>query len=138
LRKRKNTRKADAVKTTPGPWMARGAEVLRDGNDLTRRAFIADCDNHAPHILDEEGEANAQLIAAAPELLDACKKIHSLLMRATTICGDMTPRDIIESAGATLSSALYKASGFPGHLEKSIEQRAAEQALLPEDVEARR
>jgi hypothetical protein len=57
-------------KYTPGPW------VLREDG------FIVDCDDCIiadPHCKPgpeiEEREANARLIAAAPELLQACKEI---------------------------------------------------------------
>jgi hypothetical protein len=70
------------VKHTPGPWSA-GNEVLR--GEL-RPVLIPGRrgDIHIAHCLetmqDGEREANARLIAAAPELLEACKTAADLLM----------------------------------------------------------
>jgi len=62
---------------TPGPWKARcmgseGSIVWMDGKDIEqhfRLGMIADCTSR-PFT---ESKANALLIAAAPELLEACK-----------------------------------------------------------------
>lgn len=53
------------IKHTPGPWEARG-KIISSGIDCVGGECIAECyDNWV---------ANAALIAAAPELLDACKR----------------------------------------------------------------
>lgn len=69
------------MKHTKAPWVARKAvgseEIFADsvtwmvsGGDLTNketRTYIAECGAH------DESEANAHLIAAAPDLLEACR-----------------------------------------------------------------
>lgn len=56
---------------TPGPWRALGATVYPDRDCLETLAALAICKRrqHAPTIRKAEAEANARLIAAAPELL---------------------------------------------------------------------
>jgi hypothetical protein len=57
---------------TPGPWA-----VHRDGYTITgNRAFIATC-----IAVPNETAANARLIAAAPDLLDALDRIRKDLQR---------------------------------------------------------
>ena len=58
-----------SAKHTPGPWIADGSMVVETANG----DCIARIDEFAP---DDVVEANARLIAAAPELLDA---IHAAL-----------------------------------------------------------
>lgn len=52
------------AKYTPGPW-----EVWTIKNDRMDRI-----EHYVENAKEEEGHANASLIAAAPELLDACKE----------------------------------------------------------------
>ena len=60
----------DTPKHTPGPWNAESCIV----RDKTRQIRIAKCDESWQ--LDwREMEANADLIAAAPDLLEAAKGI---------------------------------------------------------------
>jgi hypothetical protein len=53
-------------KHTPGPWKQRGLVVMEDS---PRQMFVADVFVNTPG---DEAEANARLIAAAPDLLAAC------------------------------------------------------------------
>ena len=57
-------------KPTPGPWEAHGANVFAGKNCIA----ICDTDNDTQ----ERMEANARLIAAAPELLAALQMVMSL------------------------------------------------------------
>ncbi len=65
---------------TPGPWMVDPAE-------LDRPAVFATKDEHGIVIaemwagLPEEQVANARLIAAAPDLLDAARKAHDIVQK---------------------------------------------------------
>ena len=57
------------VKHTPGPWEPIGNLVRTQfglGNPDMRGLLVAECPGHTP-----ESNANARLIAAAPELLEA-------------------------------------------------------------------
>lgn len=68
------------TKHTPGPWIAgsTGRNIWGDDN----RVLVATVDIPSPHIKTfEEQEANARLIASAPDLFEACK--HALGLLAT-------------------------------------------------------
>ena len=56
---------------TPGPWYTKHGHIssLRSSHGCT----IANCNRSARGISDDEAEANAHLIAAAPEMLEALK-----------------------------------------------------------------
>lgn len=70
---------------TPGPWHYQGAtgfntslddfEVNSDGDDWGAVAVVTVNQLGVRNITDEEAEANAKLIAAAPDLLDALVKM---------------------------------------------------------------
>jgi DNA repair exonuclease SbcCD ATPase subunit len=59
------------TKHTPGPW---NAVELEDGNIVTGNT--RHCGNVCELDLGTESEANARLIAAAPELLEALERMH--------------------------------------------------------------
>jgi len=73
---------------TPGPWQAikwsshaqttvvtaPWAAVIRLGKHFKSGAVIAECQGARSGYLDDEAEANARLIAAAPELLEALEQ----------------------------------------------------------------
>jgi hypothetical protein len=64
---------------TPGPWKQNGPEIYapeayRHGSQFYDIA-------HSVNYMDDEGTANAHLIAAAPELLEACKTAAELIER---------------------------------------------------------
>ncbi len=64
---------------TPGPWIVRCHDMVYDANNR----LVADCENldkskrPAPPV--ESDMANARLIAAAPELLQALEDVIDLL-----------------------------------------------------------
>ena len=61
-------------KHTPAPWVINERlsckfwKKITGGNDI-----IADVKMHVTRGLEEQGQANAKLIATAPDLLEACK-----------------------------------------------------------------
>jgi hypothetical protein len=61
------------TKFTPGPWMVgekdRNDQTVVDGPHST----ICTCFHHCVKSLEREMEANARLIAAAPDLLKVCE-----------------------------------------------------------------
>lgn len=64
-----NSTKEKAMKHTPGPWKVvnwRGETVVSPDKDLNCQYTI--CQLYGP-----DAEANANLIASAPELLETCK-----------------------------------------------------------------
>jgi hypothetical protein len=100
---------------TPGPWRSTGADckVVSDGEkewnpglNLTGPAFIAAVGGHDPLT----AVANARLIAAAPDLLDALESARLALMRY----GQFVPnneRDSYAHACNKASAALARATG---------------------------
>lgn len=63
-------------KHTPGPWYPDHFEGISIFHDVKDRRFPV-C--RIEPISEGEGEANAHLIAAAPDLLEACKRVLSEL-----------------------------------------------------------
>ena len=95
------------TKHTPGPWTTTGPNVRADNGALVATAQDHWNDHKTPQ---EEKEANAQLIAAAPELLAALK---NLLGYAT---GEWQPEDEASLAGHGIEpawGAIAKAEGTP-------------------------
>ena len=100
-------------KHTPGPWhLDVLAHTLTDTGDYDNRWIVRG--NNRERIADmfEEGDqadANAQLIAAAPEMLDALKHCYDLLGRyeINRIDGD----EIADEAASIIRSAITKATG---------------------------
>lgn len=67
---------------TPGPWHALGRVVTLDEVSLRGLTPIAKCASHREgqlRISLREAEANARLIAAAPELLEALREVSAFL-----------------------------------------------------------
>jgi hypothetical protein len=93
------------TKHTPGPW-----EVDRYYWTLQRRLFGDDepevqIIGRISETEDDEREANARLIAAAPELLENAQAALAALEQPKTYPAD------IEAAKAFLRSAIAKATG---------------------------
>lgn len=87
-------------KHTPGPWAHDSGSTLV----ITEEYIIADCT--AAALPESEQEANARLMAAAPELLEACKDALEFI--------DFLMHDSLVSDGETrnmLRAAIAKAEG---------------------------
>ncbi len=91
---------------TKGPW-----RVSESGNDVEQdsEAGFGICAMYA----DESSSANARLIAAAPELLEACKDALALVRKTR----QYFPKSIknsdkftLENTCATLGTAIHKAT----------------------------
>lgn len=80
---------------TPGPWRANGLQIEAPVGLQGWHATVAVCD--------EEGEGDALLMAAAPELLEACKTIISAYENA----------DVVPNALDAAYAAVNKAEGRP-------------------------
>lgn len=108
------------VSHTPGPWSYDRMYIPPSQKDR-RSGFVVNgplpedalefpvriCDLRAPRGMDgfAEGAANARLIAAAPELLELCRRTLQLL-------SDPTTDDFDELAFATdLEAVIAKATG---------------------------
>jgi hypothetical protein len=78
------TKMKTIAKHTPGPWdvyagkMKNGDRIIND-REGTPVAYAADYNQYAK---DDQVDANARLIAAAPELLAAANAINDKLLRS--------------------------------------------------------
>jgi hypothetical protein len=118
------------AKHTPGPWRADGA---RNGTDHYYQIdaptpegvsawfpyTVCSTDSHNPAMSREEDEANARLIASAPELLEALKVCLSRAYYRTSsgniVCrsctGATTSRHTLGCMVAQAEAAVAKAEG---------------------------
>ena len=94
---------------TPGPWEV--AYLDHNGQRVVRAEHIEVCTcwHHSVGSIEKEMEVNARLIAAAPELLEALKKIiarHSELV-CSGDCGfwDVEDEEEMKLARAAISKA---------------------------------
>jgi hypothetical protein len=106
-----NATNTNEQKHTPGPWTFEGAEIYGDTRYVARVYdwHNPNCDPRYHDIngaLKAEGEANARLIAAAPELLEACQ----LYVRARND-GGMSMADLSGLADQAIYAAIAKATG---------------------------
>jgi hypothetical protein len=87
---------------TPGPWLVEGDDVvLADGTPIGRVYYVGPARGGV-----ESTEANARLVAAAPDLLDALER---LLVFADELCRDVgvsTHYPSAERARAAIRRAL--------------------------------
>lgn len=86
---------------TPGPWEVQSnMEIIVDATGLKV------CDIEPDYRTIEQSDANARLIAAAPDLLEACNEALEWL-RIAALPGLETTRNRIQS---TLDAAIRKAT----------------------------
>ncbi len=83
---------------TPGPWKATLAYGYRI--EAAEGLIVATLPTHCP--LTRENPANAYLIAAAPDLLQACREVAALVEDAL---------DIPDESKRMLREAIAKATG---------------------------
>jgi len=83
------------TKHTPGPWHTGGVNLISVyGCDGIQLAVITDRDGATP-----ADKANAKLIAAAPDLLEACTRAMNIIEAEHEACSMYTAHiDIIEAA----------------------------------------
>jgi hypothetical protein len=99
-----HNREVKTMKHTPGPW-----EIEGEGQDVVgilamgHNHFIAKLSGWATEIQD----ANARLIAAAPDLLEACKVALSIIEAEQEACGIYRAHtEIIRAAIAKATEVL--------------------------------
>jgi hypothetical protein len=110
---------------TKGKWEVSGSVMerkwLNGSLHLNRMVKVDDAESNYPTLAEiyernnpNEAEANAQLIAAAPDLLEACKEAAKLIQTARK----HFPKSIkdsdkfkLENTCATIGTAIFKATG---------------------------
>ena len=88
------------IKHTPGPWVAEDRTSKGAGFSIIATEVHFSCCGVAHYV----GQADARLIAAAPELLEACKRLIGSL--GVMICDPDNDGDILFSR-----AAIAKATG---------------------------
>lgn len=87
---------------TPGPWKASWTHRINNGRRTGTHVVMREGSVNEHYWIPqfeggEEDEANARLIAAAPELLEALKKINSLLDDEFQSKDELVPPSIVEA-----------------------------------------
>lgn len=86
---------SDLNKHTPGPWTKSGSVIRSIASSERKVAEV--------RVIDDEGQANANLIAAAPDLLEALETIKRRMYE---------PRKfMLEDLEALIDQAIAKARG---------------------------
>lgn len=85
---------------TPGPWTAQEWSCHAPTTVKAGDLVVAECSGHGRNA--EESIADAQLIAAAPNLLEAAKIARSVL-------GNLTQDSYYDNAKAAIQKAIEKA-----------------------------
>lgn len=115
--KTKQQASAPACGHTPGPWVFAYGSVYREDTLHDESSIrIALMDRNEPHTMPTERDANARLIAAAPELLEALKLLCPVTHLDTCAWLNFIPgcseREEACTCGAALArAAIAKAEG---------------------------
>lgn len=99
------------MKHTPGPWKAQNgmhAAIVWGKGEYALDFMVARCSRAKSDIIDETHNANAHLIAAAPELLVACDAAMHALRSYQYGNGSS---DLAEATANALEEAISKANG---------------------------
>lgn len=101
------------MKHTPAPWKltlinpgpSKGSvfEHWRIGNEEAGNAIVAECYDWT--LNKSERDANARLIAAAPELLEALEDCYSELNQLAFLSGDNLAKPTLDKARAAIAKA---------------------------------
>jgi hypothetical protein len=96
------------TKYTPGPWMVDGGYVISKTETLPGGAsvIIADPFEHEMFVDNRQLDANAKLIAAAPDLLEALQDIVYQAQRSAI----RIPADLADSIRVFGRAAIAKAT----------------------------
>jgi hypothetical protein len=98
---------------TPGPWKARflGQSIQIDCQNRWGLAYIYPAGGHVTGVPSEEDLANARLIAAAPELLEALEAIFRECALVHKHWDDGSNTREADAAIAAATGAIVKAGG---------------------------
>jgi hypothetical protein len=98
-----DTTAGQQVGHTPGPW------AIGIDSDSERMQVIAWTGDHVAYVECDPLDANARLIAAAPDLLEACLDAYALLIN-----GEEGSDSTVDEVLATLRRAHAKATSTTG------------------------
>ncbi len=98
------------AKHTPGPWVVEGTLIAQESgiNDSLEVAFLAELGGGMDKRM---REANARLIAAAPDLYDAAENALEALIGCCVPAGGVDDRKTMLEAQRMLRAAIVKATG---------------------------
>jgi len=96
-----------AVKHTPGPWHVEGMYVCPVGYQSNPICGVSRYLGQP----DENISANARLIAAAPDMLEALKEALELAKLAESLTGCRGDDDYVWGVQEKISAAIAKATG---------------------------
>lgn len=95
------------MKHTPGPWTVRDAKYIK--GVVSEMRFVVECDTNIPQNKGTVALAgykpNANLIAAAPDLLEACK---SLVLYHKSLKNSNVPDSVINTLHQVIKKAEAK------------------------------
>jgi len=104
------------LKHTPGPWII-GPKSPDESFPIIADLTRSICEVRNPFFRNDKGQtqANAALIAAAPELLEALQSIAHQAERAALTFPNAAGRDDMLRIGGNARAAITKATGQEGH-----------------------
>lgn len=106
------TKNTTAPAHTPAPWVVKDYDFKKKGKEYTRLGVFSETsrswitDNIYAHTLKNGAKANARLIAAAPELLEACVELRRIVIDDYNDRGAYAPD--VEMATKAISKAKGK------------------------------
>lgn len=90
-------------KYTPGPWVHHQEDnIITTPNGLSK---LLEWQARSLHVSQEERDANARLIAAAPAMLEALRKAVLLLAGVCVHSPELEPHETYEAVSAAISKA---------------------------------
>ena len=86
---------------TPGPWQMGGELISKEGSNLEIASVWSESANRKLSPRQSEADANARLIAAAPELLEAAQRVTGI----SWAVGSLALNDSMEQLRAVIAKA---------------------------------
>ncbi len=96
---------------TPRPWIVSGFTIIAKGGTDEEPCWVAECNHDLQWHPAIDGEANARLIAAAPDLLEAIQGLFEHCAMVHKHWGDACNRKEANSAITRAKEAIAKATG---------------------------
>jgi hypothetical protein len=96
------------TKHTPGPWATGGYDIKAEDGRALIATVIRRYQNRSALDPDDEGAANARLIAAAPEMFDALSEVEWIFDGEEDITNNGGPNNAMKAL-AVVRAALRKA-----------------------------